>query len=94
MSERHRNERQFSTAVALVKDGIPERLRIGGHNPLTLLYGALSKEVHEGTDEDCLAIATSVREVLTELVNRLSEVLRAKAAVDRAVTALLNTRKK
>src|ERR1700730_9344108 len=52
--EKARTEKQFGTAIDLIKAAIPEALLIDGHNPLTLLHSALSEGLHAQTDEQCL----------------------------------------
>ena len=54
-------ENQFSRALESVKDAIPPALLINGHNPLTLLYSALSGGLHGKSDEECLELAHAVR---------------------------------
>jgi hypothetical protein len=88
--EKASKETQFSSAIEAVKDSIPQSLMINGHNPLTLLHGALSEGIHAQTDEDCLEIATSIRVVLTELADRISIALRDHAELKTAVSRLLN----
>jgi hypothetical protein len=83
-------ERQFSKAIEVIKDGIPDVLKIGGHNPLTLLHTALSEGLHEHTDKECLEIAQEIRVVLTELAERLSQALKEEAELKTAVSRLLN----
>jgi hypothetical protein len=83
-------ETQFSKAIEAIKDGIPEVLRVGPHNPLTLLHTALSEGLHEHTDKECLEIAQEIRLVLTELAERLSQALRDEAELQTAVSRLLN----
>jgi len=83
-------ETQFSKAIEAIKDGIPEVLRIGPHNPLTLLHSALSEGLHEHTDKECLEIAQEIRLVLTELAERLSQALKEEAELQTAVSRLLN----
>jgi hypothetical protein len=83
-------ETQFSKSVSLVKDAIPQSLLIkGSHNPLTLLYAALSSGLHEQPDEVCLDLARSIRLVLAELAERLSAALKNDAELDAAVQKLL-----
>ena len=50
----------------MIKDGIPESLLVDGHNPLTVLYTALSAGIHGQTDELCLERAASIRLVLAD----------------------------
>jgi hypothetical protein len=81
-------ETRFSDAVSMVKDGIPQRLWIEGHNPLTLLHNALSNDLHAGDDDGCLEVAASIREVLSELGSRISEISRENDGLRKAVSAL------
>ena len=70
-------ETQFSKAVAMLKDAIPEKLLIlKGENPLTLLYKPLSQQLHEMTDEECLKQAADIRLVLTVLLENIAEVMK------------------
>ena len=71
-----KNETQFSKAIENVKPGIPESLKLNGHNPLTLLHTALSEGLHADSDEDCLKYATHVRTILGMLAERM-DMLRA-----------------
>jgi hypothetical protein len=86
-----RQETQFDKAVKMVKDALPEALLLrGGHNPLTLLHGALSEHLHDRTDQACVDLATDVREVLTHLAVRMGEMLEEQRGLDRAVSRLLS----
>ncbi len=82
-------EDRFSQAIDQVKDVIPPSLLIHGQNPLTLLHKALSEGLHEGDDAECLDRAKSVRLVLTELADRISEVLKDNSELRQAVAKLL-----
>lgn len=84
-----RGETQFSRAVEAIKHGIPESLLIGGHNPLTVLHSALSEGLHAQTDQQCLELATSIRVVLTELVERMGNALKEELELNTAVSRLL-----
>ena len=62
-------ETQFSAAVRMLKDAIPDKLLIlNGENPLTLLYSPLSVQLHQLTDDQCLQQAADIRIVLTALL--------------------------
>jgi len=89
-----RAENQFSKAVDDIKDGIPESLLIDGHNPLKLLHTALSKGIHTEDDNTCLALAQSIRLVLTELAEKLSVALKEHAELKDAVSRLLQQNSK
>lgn len=84
------SETQFSTALNMAKDAIPESLLINGHSPLKLLHSALSDGVHAKSDEHCLEIASSVRIVLAELSDRLSQALKDEAELSKALSTLMN----
>ena len=42
-------ENQFSKALDMAKDALPESLLINGHSPILLLHRALSQGVHDLT---------------------------------------------
>lgn len=83
-------ETQFSKALDMAKNAIPESLLINGHSPILLLHSALSEGIHALTDEQCLEIAGSVRIVLGELSERLSQALKDEAELTRALSTLMN----
>jgi len=87
--EAARKETQFHKAVQIVKEGIPEVLRISGHNPLTLLHAALSDGLHDKSDEECLTRAETIRLVLAELSERIVEALKDHKELNQAVSKLL-----
>lgn len=83
-------ETQFSKALDMAKDVIPESLLINGHSPIQLLHSALSEGVHAMSDEECLSIASSIRIVLGELSERLSQALKDEAELTKALSVLMN----
>ena len=74
--EAAKNEKQFSKAVDGIKHTLPDSLMIQGHNPLKLLHGPLSVGIHELSDEQCLEMATDIRQVLAALAERMAELLK------------------
>jgi hypothetical protein len=82
-------EIKFSEAIAKINTAIPVSLRIEGHNPLTLLHKALSDGLHERSDAECLECAREIRLVLTDLAERMGQVLQEKTKLKDAVTKLL-----
>ncbi|HEY7327882.1 MAG TPA: hypothetical protein VH592_09595 [Gemmataceae bacterium] len=84
------SETQFSKAVDMVKDAVPQSLFIKGHNPLTLLHSALSRNLHGAPDEECLKVARDVRVILFEFAEKLSQALRDQKELEDAVSRLLN----
>ena len=87
--DRALQETQFSSAVKMLKDAIPDKLLIrNGKNPLTLLYSPLSIQLHSLTDEQCLQQAAAIRIVLTALLENIAEVLKDQEELDSAVSRL------
>jgi hypothetical protein len=86
--DRAATKREFKSAVEEIRDAIPDSLKIGGMNPLTLLHNALSGGLHSDDDVECLEIAKDIRTVLTALSSRTSELLKAEAGFKDAVTRL------
>ena len=84
------NEIQFSKALKMTRNVLPESLLINGQNPILLLHHALSRGVHELSDEECLELASTVRLVLGELSERLSALLKDKAELTAAVSTLMH----
>lgn len=87
------NETQFSKALDMAKDAMPESLLINGHSPILLLHNALSEGIHALTDEKCLELAGSVRILLGELSERLSQALKDEAELVKALSTLMNKKK-
>jgi superfamily I DNA/RNA helicase len=83
-------ETQFSKALSVAKDAMPESLLINGHSPILLLHSALSEGVHALSDEECLELAGSVRVVLGELSERLSQALKDEAELAKALSTLMH----
>jgi hypothetical protein len=81
-------EHQFSKAMDGVKNAIPQSLLISGQNPLTLLHAALSKGLHNHTDQTCLELATDIRLVLAELSELLAHALNDERELKEAVARL------
>jgi hypothetical protein len=84
-----KEETRFTEAINKVKHALPQVLLINGHNPLTLLHSALSEGLHATSDEECLELATSIRVVLTELVERMATAVKEEAELTSAVQRLL-----
>lgn len=87
-----KKEIQFTKGVDAIKHALPQSLLVNGHNPLLLLHSALSQGVHELDDAECLDAASSVRVVLIELADRLSQAMKDEAELNEAINRL--TRKK
>ncbi|MBV8896908.1 MAG: hypothetical protein JO051_10390, partial [Acidobacteriaceae bacterium] len=81
-------EHQFSKAIDSVKGAIPQRLLIHGQNPLSLLHTALSKGLHNHSDETCLELATDIRLILAELAELLGHALKDERELKEAIARL------
>ncbi len=84
-----KKETQFTKAIDLAGAAIPPSLLINGHNPLSLLHKALSKGLHAQSDDDCLALATSIRLVLEELTERSAAAMKDHAELRAALGMLM-----
>jgi hypothetical protein len=88
--EAAQGETQFSKAVDMVKDAVPTSLLLKGHNPLTLLYAALSRNLHGASDEECLKVAHDIRIILFALADKLGQALKDEQELNDALSRLLN----
>ena len=85
---------QFSAAVKMLKDAIPDKLLIlNGENPLILLYSPLSVQLHELTDEGCLQQAADIRTVLKALLENIDDVLKDQEQLKSAAQRLKQIKK-
>lgn len=76
--------------ISLVKDLLPDSLRPGGMNPLSVLHEVLSEGIHGQTDERCMDMSSDVRTVLEYLVNQTSITKAAKNAFTTSMKRLLD----
>lgn len=79
---------QFKSAVEEFKNLIPDSLLLKGHNPLTLLHKALSQGLHNDSDQECLALARDIREILTVFAEKLAQALSDDAELNQAIAHL------
>ena len=84
-----KRQTQFAKAIGLTKDAIPDRLKIRGQKPLTLLHTALSQGLHAESDETCLDMARAIRVVLVDLADRISQILKDMREINEAVSLLM-----
>jgi len=94
MLESAKNETQFTRAIEIIKDAIPETLKIIGENPLTLLHRPLSGGLHDWSEDECLDEAASIRIVLTDLCEKMGQALKEQTELDEAVKRLKSPREK
>jgi hypothetical protein len=87
-------EQQASKRIELVKELVPPFLRPGGLNPLGRLYGALSEGIHEMSDEQCLAVAKTLRAALEFLVQTMADYKASSARYQDAMHSLSQVRDK
>lgn len=92
-----KQKHRFAESMKAISHALPSPLTVRGQNPLSLLYGALSVNLHGKSDQDCLQLATDVRVVLAELAQRLANALaddeELKSAVVRLAEAQSRKRK-
>ncbi|MBN2267220.1 MAG: hypothetical protein JW725_02660, partial [Candidatus Babeliaceae bacterium] len=84
-----RQEQQFIAALDKIKAILPPTLLINGHhNPLKFLHQALSEHIHNCSDEQCLELARDIRVLLTEMAERINQILKDKKELDAALRHL------
>lgn len=76
--------------IKIVKDLLPESLRPAGRNPLSLIYDVLSEGLHYESDDQCLALATSLRVALTTLVAEVARHREVQKDFTKALDKLQN----
>jgi len=81
-------ETQFTKSMEIAEDALPDSLFIGQLNPLKVLHSVYSKGLHNLSDEECLALASTGREVLAALAERMAEVTRDHASLIAAANKL------
>ena len=86
--ENAKKETQFSKAIDSIKEKLPSSLNIEGQNPLKLLHKAVSKGIHNMTDEECLEYAESIRVILFELTERINAYLKESAEIHKTIDLL------
>lgn len=72
----------------IIKDHVPASLMPNGQNVFTILYKALSKGLHQDSDDDCLGAATNIRVCLTFLIKKVNSAKEEAESVKRALKDL------
>jgi len=75
--------------IALVKELLPDSLRPGGMNPLSVLHEVLSEGLHGQTDNRCMELSSDVRGALEFLVNQTATTKVAKVTFTESMKRLL-----
>jgi hypothetical protein len=83
-----RDHTQFSQSMDAIKEAVPESLKMLGHNPLLLLHDALSKGVHELSDEQCLKRAQTLRTILIAMADRFALIRAENNELKQAISSL------
>ena len=88
--EKAKGEISFEKSVEMIKGGVPPALLLrGGHNPLSLLHGALSAGLHNDDDAECLMLAGDIRAVLVDFAERTQAAMNESTELSAAVSRLL-----
>jgi hypothetical protein len=82
-------EVSFMKAIEQIKTTLPQGLLINGHNPLSALHRALSIGLHSESDATCLQTAHAVRLVLTDLVEKMSNLRQDNRELNSALQVLM-----
>lgn len=68
-----RRQKNAEQKLHLASQRVPASLRPGGVNPLGVLYSNYSRGLHQETDDECLAIATELRDALEYVFGNMRE---------------------
>lgn len=86
---------QFGRGMDDLKDVLPTSLLIDGmHNPMRLLHDALSRSVHQDSDQQCLERAIHARRILFDMAERIARARRDDSELKQSVAALMSQRPK
>jgi len=80
--------------IKLVKDLLPPILRPDGMNPLAVLHSSLSEGLHASSDDACLDVAATCRQVLLFLVNQIATSKAASKSFTESMKKLLEKKGK
>lgn len=69
--EKAKTSKNASNKIALVKDLLPDSLKVDEFNPLKTLYDTLSEGIHEKSDEKCLEYSKLIRSCLEYLIHQV-----------------------
>ena len=88
--EQAKKTRIAQDKIALVKELLPDSLRPGGMNPLSVLHEVLSEGLHGQSDIRCMELSSDVRQVLIFLVNQTTTTKVAKSLFTESMKRLLD----
>lgn len=78
--------------IGLVKHLLPDSLKPEGLNPLSVLHDSLSQGLHGQSDERCVELAATTREVLVFLVREVLDHKAAAKSFSESIRKLLDKR--
>jgi hypothetical protein len=88
--EETKKTRVAQEKIDLVKDLLPAILRPDGLNPLAVLHSKLSEGLHAESDEECLEVAHSIREIMTFLINQVIKSKESSKAFTESMRKILD----
>ena len=63
----------FDDKLKFISPQLPASIEVEGHNPVYLMYSRLSNGIHALNDQECVEIAQSVSNLLTDILIKLEE---------------------
>ena len=66
--------KNHSDKIAVIKELVPVSLKHESQNPIGFLHSALSIGLHDATEDDCLAIASGIRQFLAKVIREVHNV--------------------
>ncbi|MFX1501707.1 MAG: hypothetical protein ACFFDH_12145 [Promethearchaeota archaeon] len=89
-----KRSKNASKKIELVKDLLPNSLKLNGFNPLKTLYDTLSEGIHENSDDKCLEYSKLIRCCLEYLIYQVYLPNREKNLYTENIQKLISKRKK
>ncbi|MFX0099142.1 MAG: hypothetical protein ACFFCS_06130 [Candidatus Hodarchaeota archaeon] len=87
--EKLKDEYQTQKKIDVLKGIIPKSLFFSGHNPLGMLYKALSEDLHKKNEEECLEDAEAIRVVFNAVIERVERIKEENVEFTESIKKLL-----
>ena len=79
----------FEKKLKVAASVFPDSLKVGGHNPLDVLFGAVSKGLHSLSEDECIQVADRIRLVFEYVFENLKAQTDKRRAYEASFKGLL-----
>ena len=81
---------RMTDKITAASKTIPGIIKMKRDNPLTIITGALGKNIHKGSDRECLDLAKAIRLALEYIVNNISDEIKRKEEYIKSIKKIKN----